>query len=77
MVPKPAAAHAKVCEAHCTYGKRIDGRQDAPVAVIAPQATLTIRVISSLVHLRLNRGIFLSARSVAPPVSLLFSRFLI
>jgi hypothetical protein len=73
---KRVATNAKVCEAHCAYGQQIDVQPDAPVAAIAPQPGLTVHVVSSIVHRSLD-AIFLHARSTAPPVSLLFSRFLI
>jgi hypothetical protein len=73
---KRGAANAKVCEAHCTYGQQIDVQPDPPVAAIAPQSALTVRVISSIVQPSFDTS-FLRARSTAPPVSLLFSRFLI
>lgn len=70
------AGNANACESHCTYGQQIDVQPDAPVAAIAPQPALTVRVMSSSGETSLNT-IFLRARSTAPPVSLLFSRFLI
>ena len=75
---KRVAANAKVCDSHCAYGQQIDVQPDAPVAAIAPHPALTIRVrvVSSIVE-RALATIFLHARSTAPPVSLLFSRFLI
>jgi hypothetical protein len=73
---KPPAAKAKVCVAHCTFGQQIDVQADAPVAAIAPQPALTVSVASSNVRPSLDSS-FLHARNTAPPVSLLFSRFLI
>jgi len=73
---KRVAASAKVCESHCAYGQQIDVQPDAPVAAIAPLPALTVHVVSSIVQPSLDK-IFLHARSTAPPVSLLFSRFLI
>jgi hypothetical protein len=73
---KPAAIKTKVCVAHCTYGQQIDVQPDAPVAAIAPQPALTVCIVSPPVQASLD-SIFLRARSTAPPVSLLFSRFLI
>ena len=73
---KRVTADAKVCESHCSYGQQIDVQSDAPVAAIAPQPPLTIGVVSSIVQPSFDRT-FLYARSTAPPVSLLFSRFLI
>lgn len=73
---KRVAANVKVCESHCAFGQQIDVQPDAPVAAIAPQPALTVRVISSIAQ-RSFDTIFLEARSTAPPVSLLFSRFLI
>jgi hypothetical protein len=70
------AANAKVCESHCAYGQQISVQPDAPVAAIAPQPALTVGVVSLIVPRSLDT-IFLDARSTAPPVSLLFSRFLI
>src|SRR5438105_11566207 len=74
--PAKGAANAKVCDSHCAYGQQIDVQGDAPVAAIAPQPALTISVVSPIVRPSLDT-IFLHARSTAPPVSLLFSRFLI
>jgi hypothetical protein len=73
---KRAAANGNVCESHCTYGHQIDAQPDAPVAAIAPQPALTVCILSPLVQAHLDT-IFLHGRSTAPPVSLLFSRFLI
>jgi hypothetical protein len=73
---KRAAANGNVCESHCTYGHQIDAQPDAPVAAIAPQPALTVCILSPLIQAHLDT-IFLHARSTAPPVSLLFSRFLI
>ena len=71
-----APANVKVCDSHCAYGQQIDAQPDAPVAAIAPQPALTISVVSPIVRRSLDT-IFLHARSTAPPISLLFSRFLI
>ncbi len=71
-----ATANAKVCDSHCAYGQQIDVQGDAPVVAIAPQAALTISVVSPIVRPSLDT-IFLHARSTAPPISVLFSRFLI
>ena len=73
---KRVAANAKVCESHCAYGLQIDVQPDAPVAAIAPQPPLTVRIVSSIVQPSLDTTA-LHARSTAPPVSLLFNRFLI
>jgi hypothetical protein len=60
----------------CRRGQQIELQPDAPVAAIAPQPALTVCVTSSILQPSLDT-IFLHARSTAPPVSLLFSRFLI
>jgi hypothetical protein len=73
---KRVAANAKVCESHCAYGQQIDVHSDTPVAAIAPQPALTVGVMAPILQPSLDT-IFLHARSTAPPVSLLFSRFLI
>jgi hypothetical protein len=73
---KRAAVNAKVCESHCAFGQQIDVQPDTPVAAIAPQPALTVRVMSSIGQPSFDT-IFLHARSTAPPVSVLFSRFLI
>ena len=73
---KRVAVNANACQSHCAYGQQIDGHPDAPVAAIAPQPALTVRVMSSIVQPSLDT-MFLHARSTAPPVSLLFRRFLI
>ena len=72
---KCVAASATVCESHCTYGQQIDIQPHAPVAAIAPQPGLTIRVVPAIVSPS-PRPIFLQARSTAPAFSLLFGRFL-
>jgi hypothetical protein len=73
---KRVAANAKVCDSHCAYGQQIDVQPDAPVAAIAPQPALIVSVASPIVQPSLDTT-SLHARSTAPPVSLLFSRFLI
>jgi hypothetical protein len=73
---KRAAANAKVCDSHCAYGQQIDVQPDTPVAAIAPQPALTIRIVPSSIQSLLDTY-FLHARSTAPPVSLFLSRFLI
>jgi hypothetical protein len=73
---KRIAANPKICESHCAYGQQIDVQLDAPMAAIAPQPALTVCVVSSIVQLSFDKT-FLHPRSTAPPVSLLFSRFLI
>jgi len=70
-----AAADAKVCESHCAHGQQIDLQPDAPVAAIAPQLALTVDVASSTAPRSFDKT-FIYARSNAPPVSILFSRFL-
>ena len=73
---KRVGVNAKVCDSHCAYGQQIDVQTDAPVAAIAPQPALTVVVVSPITRRSLD-PIFLHARSTAPPVSLLFSRFLL
>jgi len=73
---KRIAANAKICESHCAYGQQIDVQPDAPVAAIAPQPAPSIRIVLSIAQPLLDTT-SLHARSTAPPVSLLFSRFLI
>jgi hypothetical protein len=73
---KRAVANGNVCDSHCAYDQQIDVQPDAPVAAIAPHPALTVRIVSSIVEPALAT-IVLHARSTAPPVSLLFSRFLI
>ena len=68
-------ASANVCESHCTHGQQIDAEADVPVATIAPQPALTVRVPPPIV-LRSFDTTALHARSTAPPLSILFSRFL-
>jgi hypothetical protein len=76
MAKRVAAANAKVCEGHCTYDKQIDVYSGAPAAAIAQHPALMVRTAPATEQPRL-RSTFLEARSTAPPVSLLFSRFLI
>ena len=73
---KGATANANVCDSHCAYGQQIGAQPDAPVAAIAPQPALTVCVVSSIVQSSHDTKL-LHARSTAPPLSLLFSRFLI
>ena len=73
---KRAAANGKVCDAHCAYGQQIDVQPDAPLAPMVPQPALTVRVVPSIPRPSFETT-SLHARSTAPPVSLLFSRFLI
>ena len=73
---KHPAANANVCQSHCTYGHQIDVQPDAPVAAIAPQPALTVRLLPSRGETSLD-AMLPPARNTAPPFSLLFSRFLI
>jgi hypothetical protein len=73
---KRVAASPNVCESHCDYGQQIDVHPDVPVAGIAPQPALTVHLMLPLVPDSLG-ATSLYARSTAPPVSILFSRFLI
>jgi len=80
-MPSDCAGNAKrtdvnVCESHCAYGQQIDVQSDAPVAAIAPQPALSARVPPPVVS-RSYDAIALHARSTAPPLSVLLSRFLI
>jgi hypothetical protein len=74
--PKNVVGNAKGCDSHCAFGQQIDVQSDAPVAAIAPQSALTIRIALSIMPPSLDT-IARHARSTAPLVSLLFSRFLI
>ena len=73
---KGATANDNVCDAHCAYGQQIDTQPEAPVAAIAPQPALTVGVVSPIARSS-HDAKFLHARNTAPPISLLFSRFLI
>jgi hypothetical protein len=73
---KRVAASVNVCESHCGYGQQIDVHPDVPMAGLAPQAVLTVHALLPLVPDLLG-ATSLFARSTAPPVSILFSRFLI
>jgi hypothetical protein len=73
---KYTTANANVCQSHCTYGQQIDVQPHAPVAAIAPQPALTVRVMSSPGGTSVNANLP-RAQSTAPPLSVLFSRFLI
>jgi hypothetical protein len=80
-MPSDCAGNAKrtdanVCESHCAYGQQIDVQFDVPSAAIAPQPALSARVPPPVVS-RSYDAIALHARSTAPPLSVLFSRFLI
>jgi hypothetical protein len=76
QMAKRSIATGNVCDSHCAYGQQIDVQPDAPTAAIAPQPALTVRVVSPIVQPS-HDSAALDARSTAPPVSLLFSRFLI
>jgi hypothetical protein len=71
-----ANANAKVCDSHCAYGQQIDVQPDTPVVAIAPHPALTVSAVSPAARPSLDTK-FLHARSTAPPISVLFSRFLI
>lgn len=73
---KRAVMNTNVCDSHCAYGQQIDVQPDAPIAAIAPQTALTVNAVSSAVQPFLDT-MFLHARTTAPPLSLLFGRFLI
>jgi hypothetical protein len=73
---KAKRTDANVCGSHCAYGQQIDTQSDAPVAAIAPHPALTIRVPPQIAP-RSFDTIALHARSTAPPLSVLFGRFLI
>jgi hypothetical protein len=73
---KRGTTNGNVCDAHCAYGQQIDVHPDVPAAAIAPQPALTVRVVWSMVR-TLHESTALDARSTAPSVSVLFSRFLI
>jgi hypothetical protein len=80
-MPSDCAGNAKrtnanVCASHCVQGQQIDAQSDAPVATIAPQPALTIRVPPQIVPRSFDAAA-LHARSTAPPLSVLFGRFLI
>jgi len=80
-MPSDCAGNAKrtdanVCESHCAYGQQIDVQSDAPVAAIAPQPALSARIPLPVAS-RSYDAIALHARSTAPPLSVLFGRFLI
>jgi hypothetical protein len=73
---KRVTANANVCESHCAYGQQIDVQADAPVAAIAPQPALTVCVLTSIVRPSVEKTL-LQGRSSAPPLTVLFGRFLI
>jgi len=73
---KRVATSASVCESHCAYGQQIDVHPDVPMAGLAPQPALTVHPMLPLVP-DLFGATFLFARTTAPPVSILFGRFLI
>jgi len=79
-MPSDCAGNAKttranVCESHCLYGQQIDVHPDVPAAAVAPQPALISRAAQSIAW-RSFDTIALHARSSAPPLSVLFSRFL-
>ena len=73
---KRMATSANICDSHCDYGQQIDVHPDVPVIGIAPQPALTVHPTLPLVPDVLG-ATFLYTQSTAPPVSILFSRFLI
>lgn len=65
-----------VCEAHCVVGQQVDVHTEAPMAAIAPQPALTVRLVDPRISARADAR-SPSAAASAPPPLLLFSRFLI
>ena len=70
-----ASANANACESHCIYGQQIDVQPAIPLAAFAPQPGLIVRAVPPIEQPSLD-AIFLRAKTTAPPVSLLFGRFL-
>jgi len=64
------------CQAYCTAGQQIDTHANSPVAAVAPQPALTIRVADAATLTA--RGAWpVPAPNATPPPLLLCSRFLI
>lgn len=71
-----AAANGKICAAHCQSDSQIDVDGITPVPPIAPQPALSISVATPVVP-HFAAASPLLAHGAAPPLSILFSRFLI
>ena len=65
-----------VCEAHCVAGQQVGVHTEAPIAAIAPQPALTVRLVDPRISARADTR-SPPASAAAPPPLLLFSRFLI
>jgi hypothetical protein len=77
MADQPdATSTASACESHCNAGQQIDVQSAALAAPLGLQPALTIRVVETGVR-DARATIWLSALGAAPPLSLLFGRFLI
>jgi hypothetical protein len=72
---KPAA-DGKICAAHCQADSQVDVDGITPVPPIAPQPALSISVATPVVP-HFAAASPLLAHGAAPPLSILFSRFLI
>jgi hypothetical protein len=73
---KLADSNANVCQSHCVVGQQVDTQAQAPAAPLSPQTALTVRVTDPQSMKSPDRH----ARGACgndPPVTLLFSRFLI
>lgn len=73
---KQSESTVNTCQAHCVFGQQIDVPTEAPIAALAPELPLTIRL--AVPHIPASAETFtLFASGAAPPPLLLFSRFLI
>jgi hypothetical protein len=73
---KKLRGNANCCEACCTSGQQIDTCDDAPVAAVAPQPALTIRVAEAATVRAKGAGSVPAPNAIPPPL-LRFSRLLI
>ena len=73
---KEPVSGANVCEAHCGAGVQLDIQAHPLEAALAPQSALIVHVADVDIS-RASIDVQLSALVAAPPLALLFSRFLI
>jgi hypothetical protein len=73
---KKAGSTKNVCQSHCAGNEQLGSDVPAPSAALAPQPALVVRVCASYVQSSAN-AYGSPPRSVGPPPTLLFGRFLI
>jgi hypothetical protein len=73
---KEPVSSPNVCETHCGSGMQLDVQAHPLEAALAPQPAITVHVADVDISLA-SIDVQLSALVAAPPLALLFSRFLI